>query len=86
MSMEHCWSDSDRRKSNYSERDLSQCCSVTNYTWTVLRCDTCTNKRLGHGTTEDTQLAEEGVMKIMYVSGFQVDCVLCLVRKSFEIT
>lgn len=85
MSTEHCWNDSDRRKSNYSESDLSQFYSVTNYTWTVLHCDTCTNKRLGRGTTEDTQLAEEGVIKIVYVLGLQVDCVLCLVRKSFEI-
>jgi len=33
--------------------------SITNYTWTGLRCDTCKNKRLGHDTTEDTQLGEE---------------------------
>ena len=33
--------------------------SVTNYTWTGLGSDTSKNKRLGHGTTEDTQLGEE---------------------------
>ena len=50
-----------------------------------LRCDMCTYYLLGHGTTEDKQLAEEGVTKIIYVSGFQVDCFLYLVHKSFEI-
>jgi len=56
--------------------------SITNYTWTG-RCDTCTNKRLGHGTT---RYAAWGGTKIMFVSGFQVNCFLYLVHKSFEIT
>lgn len=85
--MGHCWNDSDRRKSNYRrETCRTFTLSVTNYMWTGLRCDTCKNKRLGHGTTEHTPLAEEGVMKIMHVSGFQVDCFLYFVHKSFEVT
>jgi hypothetical protein len=57
------------------------CLSITNDTWTGLRCDTCKKKSLGHGTTEAC-----GGTKIMYVSGFQVDYFLYLVHKSFEVT